>query len=141
MILYCDTSSLIKLYLDEEHATTVRDWVKKAELIATCRVALPEMVSACTRRLNLGDLDLPLYRRLLSAIRADWPHLLTLDVDECLAADLVERHGLRGFDAVHLAAARRLAGRDAIELAFTSCDGRLNQAATAEGLRVLTPIP
>jgi hypothetical protein len=55
-------------------------------------VALPEMISALTRRLRWGDLDQPLYHQLLTAIRTDWPHLLVLEFDEILAADLAERH-------------------------------------------------
>ena len=48
------------------------------------------------------------------------------------------KHVMRGFDAVYLAAA--LVVRDTIPtLAFTSFDGRLDQAATQEGLTVLMP--
>ena len=109
-------------------------------MIATCRVALPEMISALTRRFNRRDLDQDRYRRLQEAIRADWQHLVALDFDEQLAADLAERHALRGFDAVHLSAALRLATtRDQLTLAFSSFDDRLNQAARAEGLAVMKP--
>ncbi len=57
--------------------------------------------------------------------------------------DLVERHGLRGYDASHLAAAlvvadvRRLRGLPA--LTFVSADNGQRQAAAAEGLRVGEP--
>jgi uncharacterized protein len=138
MILYCDTSSLVKLYVAEEYAEEVRVWVAESDIIATCQVALPEMISALTRRFHRGDLDQPLYQQLLTAIRTDWPHLLVLDFDEILAADLAERHALRGFDAVHLAAALRLSKEQRIEAAFTSFDSRLNRAAAAEGLTVLS---
>ncbi len=50
------------------------------------------------------------------------------------------RHVLRGFDAVHLAAAVTL--RDAVGddgVAFSSFDAELNRAAVAEGLIVLEP--
>jgi predicted nucleic acid-binding protein len=139
MILYCDTSSLVKLYVEEEGSAAVGAWVAKADMVATCRVALPEMISALTRRFNSRDLDQDCYRRLQEAIRADWQHLVALDFDEHLAADLAERHALRGFDAVHLSAALRLATRDQLTLAFSSFDDRLNQAARAEGLTVMKP--
>lgn len=59
-------------------------------------------------------------------------------VQESLAGQLAMKHVIRGFDAVHLAAA--LVVRDAVPtLAFTSFDGRLNLAATQEGLTVLMP--
>jgi predicted nucleic acid-binding protein len=139
MILYCDTSSLVKLYVEEEGSAAVGVWVGKADMVATCRVALPEMISALTRRFNSRDLDQDSYRRLQAAIRADWQHLVALDFDEQLAADLAERHALRGFDAVHLSAALCLATRDHLTLAFSSFDDRLNQAARAEGLAVMKP--
>jgi hypothetical protein len=59
-------------------------------------------------------------------------------VQKSLAGQLAMKHVMRGFDAVYLAAA--LVVRDTIPtLAFTSFDGRLDQAATQEGLTVLMP--
>ena len=137
MILYCDTSSLIKLYIDEAGSTEVRAWVNDADMVTTCRVALPEMLSALTRRLNSGDLERSVYQSLVNAVRRDWPHIVALDFSATDAADLVERHGLRGFDAVHLSSALLLAGRDGVDLVFSSFDIKLNSAAESEGLRVL----
>ncbi len=59
------------------------------------------------------------------------------------AMDLAERHGLRGYDAVQLAAAlelnaRCLAAGAAPPLVITA-DVELNQAAAAEGLAVDDP--
>ena len=42
MILYLDTSSLVKLYVEEVHADRVKEWVDEAEMVGTCRVAFPE---------------------------------------------------------------------------------------------------
>ena len=56
---------------------------------------------------------------------------------------MVERHGLRGYDAVHLAAAydvaavQRQGGAD--PLTFVSADDDQRQAAAAEGLVVEDP--
>jgi predicted nucleic acid-binding protein len=41
VILYLDTSSLVKLYVEEMHSDKVREWLEEAELVATCRVAYP----------------------------------------------------------------------------------------------------
>jgi len=46
LILYLDASSLVKLYVEEAYSNTVRDWAEEAEIIATCRVAYPETISA-----------------------------------------------------------------------------------------------
>ncbi len=59
------------------------------------------------------------------------------------ACGLIERHPLRGYDAVHLATAmvinQRLADAGEGELLFLSADNHLNDAATAEGLTVDNP--
>jgi len=59
------------------------------------------------------------------------------------AMDLAERHGLRGYDAVHLAAALLIAEtREPLGLAtltFVSADAAQSQVASAEGLLVNDP--
>jgi hypothetical protein len=75
LILYLDTSSLVKLYVEEAHSESVRQWVTEAELVATCRVAYPETLSALTRRCRIGDLS-----------RQDFDLLVECFTDEC--ADL-----------------------------------------------------
>ncbi len=61
-----------------------------------------------------------------------------MHIQELLAGQLTMTYPLRGFDAVHLAAAVTMRERLS-DLSFTSFDGNLNQAAEAEGLRVLSP--
>ena len=142
MILYLDTSSLVKLYIDENHSAAVKKWAEGAEIIATCRVAYPEAISAMNRRLRMGDLDRKDYELLVKALSHDWPHYSVLDFDEIAAGSLAATYGLRGFDAVHLSAAKMLkSARPGISLAFSSFDDKLNAAATSEKMNVLTPRP
>ena len=56
MILYLDTSALVKLYIEERGSEQVHAWVDEAEFICTSRVALPEAMSAFQRRFNRGEL-------------------------------------------------------------------------------------
>ena len=140
MILYLDTSSIVKLYLTEAHSGDVRGWSEEAEIVATCRVAYPEMVSELTRRYRGGDLSKPDYELLLKTFNAEWPHFAVVDFDEIAAGRLAEKHGLRGFDAVHLATAKQLKySQPHISLVFSSFDDDLNKAAAAEKLTVLEP--
>ena len=59
------------------------------------------------------------------------------------AMELAERHGLRGYDAVHLASALALQQmREAMELpalTFVSADAQQREAAAAEGFLVEDP--
>lgn len=58
MILYLDTSSLVKLYIAEAHSELVQDWVGEAEAVATSRVAYPEALLKAARSEGLSTLHL-----------------------------------------------------------------------------------
>jgi predicted nucleic acid-binding protein len=140
LILYLDTSSIVKLYLTEAHSADVRGWSEEAEIVATCRVAYPEMISALTRRYRSGDLSKRDYDLLLKTFTAEWTNFAVVDFDEIAAGRLAEVHGLRGFDAIHLATAKQLkSSQPYISFAFSSFDDDLNKAAVAEKLTVLAP--
>ena len=140
MILYLDTSSLVKLYVAEAHSSLVRSWIDEAEIVATCRIAYPEMISALNRRFRTGDLAMDNYALLVRTFTAEWRHFAILDFDEIEAGRLADAHGLRGFDAIHLSAAKLLkASERAPSVAFSSFDEKLNSAAVAEKLSVLLP--
>ncbi len=69
-----------------------------------------------------------------------WTDLSRLEIDEVLAGTMVERHGLRALDAIHVAAALSTQAADwQPERAFSSFDTRQLAAARAEGLRLLEP--
>lgn len=139
MNLYLDTSSFLKLFLNEEHSEKVRGWIDEAGVVSVCRIALPEAMSAVERRFRSGDLSQDDRDLTVDRIVADWGDFLALDFDEQQAGQLALRHGLRALDAIQLAAAGLLAGGNKEDLAvFSSFDARLNQAARAEGLQVLS---
>lgn len=138
MILYLDTSSLVKLYVTESHSGPVRAWAEEAEIIATCRVAYPEMMSALNRRFKAGDLEKRDHDLLVKAFSGEWRRYAVIDFDELAAGRLVAAYGLRGFDAVHLSAAGLLrSSGNAPAVAFSSFDEKLNSAAVAEKFTVL----
>jgi len=140
VILYLDTSSLLKLFFNERHAVEVRTWVTEADLLATSRVALPEAAAALTGRQRGGDITRRGLHELLADLDLLWAGCMVVELDERRAAELAARHGIRGFDAVHLAAA--LAVRDEVGprgLAFSSFDRALLRAAAREELIVLEP--
>lgn len=139
MILYLDTSSLVKLYVEEEYSDMVREWTKEAEAISTCRVAYPEAVSAFNRRFNSRDISGDDYKLLLKKFSREWERFVVLDFDELEAGRLVKKHGLRGFDAIHLSSVKLLkTENNDLVISFSSFDKKLNKAASAEGLTVLS---
>jgi predicted nucleic acid-binding protein len=141
MILYLDTSSLVKLYLDETYSDFVKEWVESANIVATSQIAYPEALSAFTRRWSHGDLTDEIWSAACESFTGDWPSLLHVPVNENRAGFFVPEHLLRGFDAVHLAAVCDLftwfRSEDVI---FSSFDARLLKAARASGLSIFHPI-
>jgi predicted nucleic acid-binding protein len=139
MILYLGTSSFVKLYVEEQHSDTVREWVKYAEIVATCRVAYTEVISALELRFKQDDLSQSDYDRIVKKLSEDWLHLAIVDFDEREPGLYVKKYGLTRFDAMHLSAARLLkSGGHDISLLFSSVDAGLCRAAAAEGLKVLS---
>ncbi len=110
--------------------------------MATSRLAYPEIASALAARQRRGDIAATAVASLVDTLSQTWNDYFVVDLDERRATQLASRHVLRGFDAIHLAAALTL--RDALGsagVAFTSFNARLNRAAVAEGLVVLEPAP
>lgn len=133
MILYLDTSSLVKLYVEETGSDAVRRLVAGASRIAVSIVGYPEARSAFARRRREGGLTPAALRSASAAFERDWSRIVRLAVTEDVyraAASLAERHALKALDSLHLASflslRRRLPQRGA---AFSSFDRRLNSAA------------
>ena len=137
MILYLDTSSLVKLYLDEDHSDLVHTWASGAEVLCTSRVAYPEAMAALARRWRQGDLDDESFDTVRRTLTEDWPGFSAVELSEAAAGELAVRLDLRGFDAVHLAAAIEVVAASNAPTFFSSFDRQLNRAARAEGLAVL----
>jgi uncharacterized protein len=138
VILYLDTSALVKLLVNEEHSEEVRSWAGAAADVVTCTITLPEAASAASRAHLARRLPDAVAERLPGDLSRLWERLLHVTVDEQRAAAIAWSRGLRGMDAIQLAAARTLAdavGADG--LAFCSFDRELCAAAVAEGLIVL----
>ena len=139
MILYLDTSALVKLYVREQGSARVRRALTKADQIGTSRVAHPEARAAFARRAREGSLGARALRRAVAALEADLPSLVVVACGASLArraGELAERRALRGFDAIHLASALDLRDLSGAEVRFMAFDERLNGAAKDEGLEL-----
>ena len=65
MILYLDTSSLLRLYLPEPFSGEVLQWATAADAVAISRVGLTEAVAGLAARSRRGDLARALLGRTL----------------------------------------------------------------------------
>lgn len=136
MILYLDTSSLIKLYVEENGSSEIESLVGQATLVCTSVVAYPEARSALARLSREGALTSDEHSLARADLDEDWPRYLAIEVSGAVwraAGDLAEKHALRGFNSLHLASFLYLVDEGLGEpVQFSSFDGRLNGAAQAE---------
>lgn len=142
MILYCDTSALLKLYVAEDQSPTVRALAESAQTIAVCRIAWAEAMAALARRARETPTDTGTIEAVRSALRADWPHYAIVELTQPLvelAGDYADTFALRGYDSVQLAAARILQEAANEPVQFACFDGRLNKAASVLGMSILEP--
>ena len=137
MILYLDTSSLVKLYVEETSSADVEGWVRSAEIAGTSLIAYAEARAAFARRFRENVFSSKDYKRMLLQFELDWKNFFAIHVTAelvRLAGDLAEKHGLRGFDAVHLASAVTLREKLASPVTFSCYDIRLQNASQREKL-------
>lgn len=129
---------MVKLYTEEKHSEVLRHWVQAAEVVATCRVAYTEMISALENRFKKSDISKEHYNTLMTAFTRDWPSFASTDFDEIETGRLVKKYGLKRFNAIHLSAAKLIQKEQpGLSLFFSSADDGLNTAAETEGLNVL----
>jgi uncharacterized protein len=146
---YFDTSALVKRYIAEPGSLWVRQLTDPAlrNALYTCRLTGLELVAAVVRRARGAGVQSSGLAATLMAFRLDWQTEYRLvEVTESLvdrATALAEQHGLRGYDAMHLAAALAvgdvLTAQDQGTLTFVSADDEQRAAAAAAGLRVIDP--
>lgn len=108
MIVYLDASALVKRYVAEAGSAEVEALIGEARAIGTAVVSRAEVAAALAKAARVGLVTRDAALKALEAFNADWEHLIRLQFGEPLAAraaTLAWEHGLRGYDAVHLATA------------------------------------
>ena len=139
MILYLDTSALVKLYVRERGSARTRAQAGRARALATSVVAYAETRAAFARLLRDRPASRRRHRARTRQFDQDWNRFMRIELTTTVgrnAGELAERHGLRGFDAIHLASALWLKSVHLGELLFAAFDRRIALAAAAAGLTV-----
>lgn len=146
---FLDTSALVKRYAAETGTTWVTGLIAPSagNLILVARITGVETVAAIARKRKGNRLSPKDAATALATARQEFGGLfLIVEVTVGLltaAADLAEKHALRGYDAVQLAAAMEAsAERQRLNLpplTLLTADKELLGAAAAEGLMVDDP--
>ena len=138
MILYLDTSALVKRYFKEPYSDQVIAKWRDANEIVTSSVAYAETLAAIYRKKRELALKDDLVKKIADALRTDWNGFIRIHVNEELNEYIdraIEGHPLRGFDAVHLASAMVMNEQFPDNMLFICFDQTLIQAAIKEGIK------
>jgi predicted nucleic acid-binding protein len=146
---FIDSSALVKRYVQELGTRWVRNLTRRnaAGDIYVARITAVEVTSAVARRRGGGNVTPARASSILFRFRKHLAGRYTIiEITPALidaAMVLANRHELRAYDAVQLAAAFYLSQRNQDAgfgpLALVSSDRALNAAATANGTTVENP--
>jgi predicted nucleic acid-binding protein len=151
---YLDSSVLAKLYIAEpgsQWMLTLFNAVgmnnKPVNHLAFSKIGIVEVAAAISKRMRMQQITPEkrdhVFRSFLADCNTRFKLLGLTDQIIYLAAELTQRSALRGYDAVHLAAAlvlnQQLNAARLPELIFISADHLQCQVAIAEGLSTENP--
>jgi uncharacterized protein len=136
VIAYFDTSAVMPLLVAEPGSDRAAALWDGADRVVSMRLVYPEARAALAQAERLGRLTAGQLRDAVTEFDALFEQIDLVEVDDVLArraGELAEVRQLRGYDAVHLAAADRVRDPSVVIIAG---DGALLAAAAAEGLAV-----
>lgn len=138
MITYIDTSALLKLVIDEDGSERAEHLWDTADALASAALVVVEGRAALAAARRGARLSAAQHRRARHEFAALVDELTIVEITAELiddAAGLAEAESLRGYDAVHLAAALTVGAA-----VLTSADSDLCDAAQRRGMHVANPL-
>ena len=141
MTLYLDTSSVVKLYVDEPGSDEVKSLLDASDEIATSWLTYTEFRAALARRRRERAITARALTLAKEDFEADWPRYFAIRPTPALcrtAGGLAERYQLRAYDSVHLASYGHIVERVGVrQVEFSGFDAALNRAAHSLRRRLL----
>ena len=141
-MIYLDSSALVKRYMKEAGTDALRSMMAQEEIMATSKLAYPEILSAFMRKHRTGEISRKSLEAVLEKFGNDWDKIYIVEFhDELLPRIefLIRKYPLKGADAVHLSSALWLEQTAKDKVTFVASDEGLLKAASSENLRVLNP--
>jgi predicted nucleic acid-binding protein len=137
MILYLDASALVKRYVAEPGSAQVNEAITRAEVVGTALISHAEIAAALAKAVWVHALTQEEASASLQVFREEWLDLVRVQVTEMVIAHadtFAWEHGLRGYDAVHLAAASLWQDGMSEQITLSTFNRRLWEAAARVGL-------
>jgi predicted nucleic acid-binding protein len=136
-IIYLDTSALLKRYVEEQGTRELSEIWPEFTITGTALITRAEMGAALAKAQRMNWIQQESALEAWNQFLHEWELLTLIDISPLVinrAGDLVWTHPLRGYDAVHLAAAlswQELLGK---EVMFGTFDRNLWSIVRAAGL-------
>ena len=140
MLLFCESSALVKLLIDEPESAQIHQATERAGWIAACRITWAEAMAAMARRQRDDPTSADEIEQARQRLIKLWSSFTIVEISQQLveeAGRFADGFALRGYDSVQLAAAYELHIKAQRPVIFASYDRRLNQAAKLLQLEVL----
>jgi uncharacterized protein len=131
VILFLDSSAVVKVYLAEAQSEQVIEAVEAARELFVSTLALAEVTHAITRREQTGEVTSAEAQEAYRNLLTEWDDLSKIPLNDAVAKEaamLARTRGLKGADAVQLASAAMLS-RDRRDVKFLSYDAQLTEVA------------
>ena len=136
MIAYFDTSAIIPLIINEPSSDRCNRLWNDSSRVVSVRLLYPEARAALAKAERMGRLSATQRSTAVVELESIIAEVDQIEVTEALArrgGELAQAYGLRGYDAVHLAAASAIADSDVV---LVTGDSVLANAANSIGIAV-----
>ena len=137
MIVYLDTSAILKRYFEESFSDDMLSKWNNSEAVVSSSVAYAETMATICRKKKETGLDNIIIQKVMDTFKTEWNSFIRVEVTDELNKHIdkvLQKHFLRGFDAIHLASALIIYERVPQNFFFACFDQKLNQAAQLEGM-------
>ena len=138
--IYLDTSALLKRYVQEQGSDELEAWIVTSSVTGTVKITYAEIAAALAKLKRMQWLNADDAHVAWENFSSEYPFFVHIEVTEPvidLAADLAWEHGLRGYDAVHLAAALLWKTQAGEDIQMVTFDKQLWEVAKIVGLKRL----
>jgi len=142
LILYLDSSAIVKLYVEEAGSGEGRSQAVASDVLVSTVLAEVEVLAAFARARRMGSLAVQAAIDVATQFLREWPEYRHVEVTASVVASagrLAATHGLRAYDAVHLASSIELRTVVGEPVVFATFDRMLWRAARESGLEAWPP--
>jgi predicted nucleic acid-binding protein len=137
MILYLDTSALVKRYIVEAHSKEVMELIDIADIVGSIMLTRVEMAATLSKAVRFNWVEMKEAEQAWQDFRHHWLSFTRLTIGSATierASHIAWDYRLRGYDALHLAAG--LLWQETMEtpILFATFDRELWHAGQKAGL-------